>query len=81
MGADQAAELMRGLLKEALILGAPVLVAEAAPEAGTPETLEERRVVLAQHRTLGRLLQLTRHNLRLLRGVYREPCGYGAPRE
>ncbi|MFZ0632237.1 MAG: flagellar biosynthetic protein FliQ [Acidobacteriaceae bacterium] len=27
MGADQAAELMRNLLREALILGAPVLVA------------------------------------------------------
>ena len=27
MGADQAAELMRALLKEALILGAPVLAA------------------------------------------------------
>jgi hypothetical protein len=49
--------------------------------ATPPQTAEERREALARHRALGRLLQLTRRNLWLLRGVYREPCGYGAPRD
>jgi hypothetical protein len=56
-------------------------LAEAAREAAAPETPAERRSVVERHRALGRLLQLTRRNLWLLRGVYREPCGYGARRD
>lgn len=56
-------------------------LAEAAQEAQLPGSAEERRAALTRHRALGRLLQLTRRNLWLLRGVYREPYGYGAPRE
>ncbi len=56
-------------------------LAEAAGKAQFPETPAKRRVVLERHRALGRLLHLTRRNLWLLRGVYREPCGYGAPRD
>lgn len=56
-------------------------LAEAAPEAELPRTAVERARLQALHRTLGRLLQLTRRNLWLLGGVYCEPCGYGAPRD
>ena len=56
-------------------------LAEAAAGAQLPEAAAERRMVRARHRALGRLLHLTRRNLWLLRGVYRQPCGYAAPRE
>lgn len=56
-------------------------LAEAAGDAARPETPEEWRALFARHRALGRLLQLTRRNLWLLRGVYREPLGYRAPGE
>ena len=56
-------------------------LAEAAGEAALPEMPRDRRVVRARHRALGRLLELTRRNLWLLRGEYRELCGYGAPRD
>lgn len=56
-------------------------LAEAAREARLPATAAERGRVEALHRTLGRLLQLTRRNLWLLGGIYREPCGYRPPRD
>ncbi len=54
-------------------------LAEAAGGAEFPETEGERQAVLRQHRALGRLLQLVRRNLWLLRGAYREAYGYVAP--
>lgn len=56
-------------------------LAEVAREARVPDAPAERRMVLERHRALGRMLQLTRRNLWLLRGAYREPCGYGGPRD
>lgn len=56
-------------------------LAESAPQVEPAETPLAQREALARHRTLGRLLQLTRHNLRLLRGAYQDPCGYRAPRK
>lgn len=54
---------------------------DAVGAAALPRTPEERRAVVERRRALGRLLHLTRRNLWLLRGDYRRPCGYGAPRE
>ena len=53
--------------------------AQLAEEADLPATAAERSRVEGQLRALGRLLVLTRRNLRLLRGGYAEPCGYRAP--
>ena len=77
-----AGDLLRAAL-EALARGDAeelARLAEAGDDATPPETPEERGVMVARHRALERLLQLTRRNLRLLRGEYREPCGYAAPR-
>ena len=54
-------------------------LAEAARETPVPATPAEQRIVLQRYRALGKLLRLTRRNLRLLRGEYGEPFGYGAP--
>jgi hypothetical protein len=56
-------------------------LAEKASEAAPPRTPGEFVAAHARHRALRRLLQLTRRNLWLLRGTYRDPCGYGAPRD
>jgi len=77
-----AEELLRGAFEALARADAEELarLAKAVAQAELPETAVERGRLLAQHRTLGRLLALTGRNLWLLRGQYREPCGYGGPR-
>lgn len=48
-------------------------IVEAARTAEVPVTLEERRITQERLRTLGVLMEMTRRNLRLLRGA----AGYG----
>jgi hypothetical protein len=54
-------------------------LAQQAPGLACPVNERERRAALAEQRTLGRLLSLTRRNLRLLRygRSETEPCSPG----
>lgn len=65
-----AAELLEAGVKALARADAAQLerLAAAAESAPPPATREDRRAALQQHRTLGHLLRLTRHNLRVLRG-------------
>lgn len=77
----KAGDLLRAALEALARADAEELARLAETEATPPRTAAERREALALHHALGKLLSLTRRNLWLLRGVYRDPCGYGPPRE
>ncbi len=53
-------------------------LAQAAEAMEVPGSGAERASLRSQHRALGKLLALTRRNLRVLRGDY--AGAYGAPR-